>query len=95
MSKCGSRLSLPIGEPMRLRQIPPTLSDRGPSRLGSALSFVPGFCARRRGTRLGRSICLLAVISMSGCSHVNWQATYDAWAASLCREEGSRCGPLD
>lgn len=37
------------------------------------------------------SFVVMAVFGLVGCDHVNWQATFDAWADSLCRENPSSC----
>jgi hypothetical protein len=39
-------------------------------------------------------LALVAVISLAGCAHVNWQATFDDWARSVCREDGGECEEL-
>ena len=53
------------------RDLSPTLERRCPTRIS---------------TRLRTGACLIAALWLGGCSTVNWQATYDAWAASLCRD---------
>jgi hypothetical protein len=52
-------------------------------------------CRRRIRTRLGAGASLFAALWLGGCSAVNWQATYDAWAASLCREDRSACRDVE
>jgi hypothetical protein len=37
------------------------------------------------------SIVLAAALGPSGCADINWQATYDDWARSVCREDGVAC----
>jgi hypothetical protein len=39
-------------------------------------------------------LALGAVTSLAGCAQVNWQATFDDWARSVCREDGAECEGL-
>ncbi len=35
---------------------------------------------------------IMAVLGLvADCENVNWQATFDAWADSLCRDDPSSC----
>jgi hypothetical protein len=43
-----------------------------------------------RGTAV-LSFVIMAVLGLVGCDHVNWQATFDAWADSLCRDDPISC----
>lgn len=39
-------------------------------------------------------LALVAVTGLAGCVHVNWQATFDNWARSVCREDRADCEGL-
>lgn len=42
-----------------------------------------------------RAIFALAVVaSLAACTEVNWQATFDDWARSVCREDRTECEGL-
>jgi|GEM_PF-4831112 len=43
--------------------------------------------------RAWRLACVMPVIALglSGCADINWQATYDTWAKSVCRAERGQC----
>lgn len=58
-------------------------------------STLERLCPRRIRTRFGTGACLIAALWLGGCSAVNLQATYDAWAASLCREDRSACRDVE
>jgi hypothetical protein len=58
-------------------------------------STLERLCPRRIRIRLRAAAWLIAALWLGGCSAVNWQATYDAWAASLCREDRSACRDVE
>jgi hypothetical protein len=39
-------------------------------------------------------LAFAAVFGLAACAHVNWQATFEDWARSVCHEDGVECEGL-